>query len=241
MSDRAWSISPAVTRRLTLDQVVAALARSPLIDAVVLIGSATERLRPESDLDLIVVLDAAAPPLGVGLTHVDGRLADVLFVRSDALAALAEALRSGVPLAPEPAALAAWLARGRVRHDRTGLAATAADLARGHTAPMQPPTLADRYALWFSVNFNVLHTERMLSSADPLYHEAIDVRFLYQLLDLFSGYFRVRGLAAGGEKHALRHLAAHDPAYLALFQECLREPDHARRVSLYRELAEATL
>ena len=236
-----WLTTPAPTRHLSLNQVVAALARSPRIEAIALIGSATGQLRPESDIDFLVVLAADAPRLGVGLTHVDGRLADVVFARADALAALAAALRAGAPLDPDQSRLAAWLAEGRVLHDRSGLAAEVAAGARETPRQHAAPSPADRHALWFSANFNLLHTERMLDSADPLYHEAIEVRFLYQLLDLFFGYFRLRGLEALGEKHALRHLAEHDPAYLDLFQRCLHEPDRARRVALYRELAEATV
>ena len=81
----------------------------------------------------------------------------------------------------------------------------------------------------------------MLASTDPRYHEAIDVRFLYQLLDLFFGYFRARGMPVFGEKDALRHLQAHDRPYLELFRACLHEVDRARRVELYGELVGRTI
>jgi predicted nucleotidyltransferase len=236
-----WPTAPALSRDWTFDQVVAALARSRRVEAVVLIGSATGDPRPESDLDLLVILDPEAPRVGVGLTHVDGRLTDLVFVRADVLPALVEALRGGAPLEPEHARLAAWLSEGRVLHDRASLTTEAARLAKASRWRARAPTPADQYAIWFSINFNLRHTERMLASADRLYHDAIDVRFLYQLLDLLFGYFRLRGREARGEKEAIRYLGTHDPAYLALFQSCLHEPDRVHRVALYRQLAEATV
>jgi predicted nucleotidyltransferase len=236
VSELPWPTRPAANEHLPLDQVVAALARSPAVEAVVLIGSATGDLRPESDLDLLVVLAEGAPELGVLVTRIDGRLADVVFVRADALARLASPA-----LDEDGAKLAHWLATGRVAHDRTGRATAAAARVREQPPAPAAPAPGDLYGLWFSANFNLLHTRRMLASSDPLYHEAIDVRFLYQLLDLFFGYFRARGLAVRGEKDALRHLGAHDPAYLDLFRACLHEPDRRRRVALYEELVRQTV
>jgi hypothetical protein len=100
---------------------------------------------------------------------------------------------------------------------------------------------ADLYGLRFSANFDLLHMRRMLASSDPLYQEAVDVRFLYQLLDLFFGYFHARGLAARGEKDALRYLAAQDGPYLELFRACLGEADRTQRVELYQELVRRTV
>jgi predicted nucleotidyltransferase len=237
VSGPPWPTHAARTDRLSLDQVVAALARSPAIEAVALIGSTVGDLRPESDLDLLVVLGEDAPDLGVLLTRIGGRLADVVFVPSDALGRL----QRSPPIDEDATKLAHWLATGRVAHDRTGRATAIAQALRDRSPQPTAPAPADLYGLWFSANFNLLHTRRMLASGDDLYAEAIDVRFLYQLLDLFFGYFRARGLTANGEKEALRYLRAHDRPYLALFRACLHEPDRARRVELYAELVARTV
>jgi predicted nucleotidyltransferase len=213
VSGPPWPTHAARTDRLSLDQVVAALARSPAIEAVALIGSTVGDLRPESDLDLLVVLGEDAPDLGVLLTRIGGRLADVVFVPSDALGRL----QRSPPIDEDATKLAHWLATGRVAHDRTGRATAIAQALRDRSPQPTGPAPADLYA------------------------EAIDVRFLYQLLDLFFGYFRARGLTANGEKEALRYLRAHDRPYLALFRACLHEPDRARRVELYAELVARTV
>ncbi|HEY3108691.1 MAG TPA: nucleotidyltransferase domain-containing protein [Chloroflexota bacterium] len=213
--------TPAVTASCRLEEVLAALERSGAVEAVVLLGSTTREPAPWSDLDLLVVLGQGAPPLSSLATRIDGRLADVLFFRP------ADIER------PDPR-IAHWLATGRVALDRTGV------LARVPSARAEPPTYADLYGPADHASYNLAQTRRMLGAADPLYQRALDWRFLYQLLDLWQGYFRTRALPSRGEKEDIRYLAAHDPAWLDLFERCLHETDRPRRVDLYARLVEAT-
>ena len=213
--------TPAVTASWRLEEVLAALERSRAVEAVVLLGSTAGETAPWSDLDLLVVLGEGAPPLGTLATRIDGRFADVLFFRPADLAR------------PDPR-IAHWLATGRVVFDRSGV------LARVPPAPAEPPDYADLYGPADHASYNLAQTRRMLGAADPLYRRALDWRFLYQLLDLWQGYFRMRALPSRGEKEDIRYLAAHDPAWLELFERCLHETDRPGRVDLYARLVEAT-
>ena len=77
----------------------------------------------------------------------------------------------------------------------------------------------------------------MLASDDPVYQQALDMRLLYSVAEVFTGYFDLRRLSWEGEKAAIRYLAANDPEYLDLFQRCLAEADRARKAQLYEQLA----
>jgi predicted nucleotidyltransferase len=217
--------TPAVTADWPLADVLAALERAPEVEAVVLLGSTARRPEPWSDLDLLVVLAAPserpAPPLSSLATRIDGRLADVLFLRPADLAR------------PDPR-IAHWVGTGRVVFDRSSV------LAGVPSASVEPPSYAQRYGLTDHASYNLAQTRRMLAAADPLYQRALDWRFLYQLLDLWQGYFRVRSLPSRGEKEDIKHLAAHDPGWLDLFERCLHESARAGRVELYAQLIEAT-
>jgi predicted nucleotidyltransferase len=215
-------VGPAVTASWSLDQVVDALRRAPEIEAVALIGSAAGGLRPWSDLDLLVVLGDGAPPLSSLATRIDGRFADVLFFRA------ADLSRPDVRIAH-------WLSTGRVLFDRTEV------FSRVPPAPALEPNYAQRYGTADHASYNLAHTRRMLAAGDPLYQRALDWRFLYQLLDLWQGYFRLRGLPSRGEKEDIRYLAAHDSDWLELFERCLHETDRPRRVELYAQLVAATV
>lgn len=230
--------SPTLT--LTLDQVIARLARHDAVDGVIVMGSASDNtLKPASDYDLWVVLSALPAPLWLVFTWVDHRLTEVLFTSVPNL----ERLVADGAIAPANSHAATeldWLRHGRIAFDRVGRLRRARERARA-TGQVGPVRERDSYATWFKINYNVQQTRRMLGADDPLYHLAVDFRLLYSLAELWTGYFVVRRLPWLGEKAALRYLSVHDPDYLALFRRCLGETDRARKVGLYAELATATL
>jgi predicted nucleotidyltransferase len=217
----ALPTTPAVTHSWSLPEVLAALERAPEIQAVVLLGSTAREPKPWSDFDLLVVLGDSAPPLSSLATRIDGRLADVLFFRP-------------ADFTYPDARIAHWVTTGQVVFDRAGV------LAHLPPVPEASTPYAEQYRIADHANYNLAQTRRMVTAADPLYQRALDWRFLYQLLDLWQGYFQVRSLVSRGEKEDIRYLAVHDPGWLDLFERCLHEPEHVRRVELYARLIEAT-
>ena len=81
----------------------------------------------------------------------------------------------------------------------------------------------------------------MAGSDDEVYRQAVDLRMLYQLADLMVDYFHLRAMGWRGEEEAIRFWRDNDPDYLALFTRCQWAPDRAERISLYRDLVEATV
>jgi hypothetical protein len=55
------------------------------------------------------------------------------------------------------------------------------------------------------------------------------------------GYFQLRGLRWEGDKAAVRHLMAHDPAYMDLLTRFLGAQDREHKCALYQQLAVRTV
>jgi hypothetical protein len=233
-------ISPSRSDALSLDDVVTRLARHDVVAGIVLIGSTGDTtLTAASDYDLLIVLSTMPAPMHVALTTIEGRLADIIFILQSEIDALLTR-QDAIPQDSWEARLLHWVQTGRVVVDRQRqlqrLQQNAAALPRATL-----PDAGELYRTWFGINYNVLQTQRILASPDPVYQMTVDLRLLYCLSDLWVAYFRVRRLAWAGEKAAIRHLAEHDPNYLTRFQRCLAETDRRTKVAQYVALAEQTL
>lgn len=240
-ANAAGAARPALTAELGLDELVARLSDCPDIAGVLALGSTRDnRLTPASDLDLVLVLAAWPAPIHVGITHVAGRLTDLLFLDLIAVRALAANDRP-LPLSDPLAAGAAWLLTGEILFDRHGdLARAQARLRSIPDSPLRPHTAGELYGAWFHLNFNLAHNRRLYASEDPLYCLALDYRLLFCLADLLVQYVEFHGMRWEGEKTALRYLAAHDSAYLQLYRQALAAISRKERFALYEQLCALT-
>ncbi len=224
--------------RLDLEALVARLSRRESVDGIVFVGSTgTSALRPNSDYDVVVIIDEPELPLLVGLTTVDGRLTDLLF----ATVAEVEGLLSGARPGADawPARLARWVAQGRIVFDRSGRLQRLSQLLA--EAPLVADLQGGSHETWFSLNYDLAHNRRLAASTDPADRTALQIRLLYAVKELVTGYFRLRAVEWSGEKAAVRYLAEHDPGYLATLRACLDEIVPDGRMAPYETLAERTL
>src|SRR5260221_14707589 len=74
-------LTTQATHRSTLDEFINHLHGRPEVAGLIIMGSAARGAPgPDSDYDLLLVLEALPAPLSVGLTWIDGRLTDLIFV-----------------------------------------------------------------------------------------------------------------------------------------------------------------
>ena len=192
---------------------------------------------PVSDIDLLLVVDEAHANLRSGVTCIGGRMGDLLFATTGEISEIANA-ESALDAATWIGMLASHLERADILLDRHGaLAMAQAQIRRCELASSAEPGAA--YRAWNKINYDRQHNRRMLESDDPDYAAALDVRLLYGLVDVFTGYFATRGLRWQGEKAAARYLREHDPEFLALFQQAHSENDRRAKFGLYERLCEA--
>ena len=238
-------ISPSHSDSLSLEAVVARLARHEVVTGIVLLGSTgAPALTAASDYDLLIVLSAMPAPLHVAVTTIDKRLADIIFITQSEIERLL-ARDQEIPQDSWEARLLHWVQTGRIAFDRitpdrVGLLHQLRQKAASLPLATQPD-MGERYRTWFGVNYNLVQTQRILESPDPVYQMTVDLRLLYCLSELWGAYFRLRGLVWAGEKAAIRYLAEHDPGYLARFQRCLAEADRRAKVEQYAALAAEAL
>ena len=236
----SW-ISTSPTHAVPLEQAIDRLSRHGAVEGILIIGSAVESsMTPASDYDLVLVLSDMPVPLGVALTTIDGRLADLIFVTARQID---EVLALDAPVDGDQwiGRIVRWLLAGQIAYDRSGAIARAQAKVQGGDW-LLAKTLLDGYGAWFRINFNLAHTRRLFVSPDPTYQAAAELRTaLYGHSDLLFGYWEIRALSWEGDKAAIRYLTAHDPDYLALFQRFMREPDPRDKFALYEQLAARTI
>ncbi len=219
----------------TLDQLIARLAAQPVVDGVLLMGSTATTPTPDSDYDLLLVVNELPTPAHLVVTMVDDRFAEVYVQTTAQIDAL---INSDQPISTHSfdGALVTWFHTGRIAFDRAGQLQRVQEQLRLNPR-LVPPGDNEIYRTWFRINYNVTQTHRMLHAADPWYHQAVDFRLLYSLPEVVIGYLKVRGLPWNGEKWALRFLHTNDPRFFDLFQRCIVAVDRAAKFVLYEQIA----
>ena len=232
-----WPVPGSRSHTMTLDEVIARLSEHEVVDGLMLVGSAGgATFMAASDYDLVVVLSDMPAPLQVGLTTIDGRLADLLFVTVEQVEQILD-LAQPVDAEDWIGRIVRWLQGGQVVFDRAGRLGRAQQQVMMRTW-LRVPDASYRSGAWFGLNYNLLQTRRLCASDDPVYAMAADLRMaVYGTADLLFGYFRVRELRWEGDKAAVRYLRAYDPAYLDLLMQFIGATDRTHKLRLYETLA----
>jgi len=223
----------------SLDEVVARLAQHREVESIAILGSgATGILSPASDYDVLVVLSEMPVPVSLVLTTIERRLAEVVFFSADTI----EQWLAMETFDTESYAgsMLRRLKKARVAFDRTGRITRLYEKALSSSWE-EKHDQQKVWQAWFNCNYDLQHTKRLLTSTDPVYLMAGDLRLLSGIYDLWKAYFLIRQVPWQGEKEAIRYLMSHDPAYVEVFQRCLAETNRERKVELYEKVAALTL
>lgn len=223
----------------SLDEVVARLTQHQEIESIAILGSGAKGiLNPASDYDVLVVLSEMPVPVSLVLTTIEGRLAEVVFFSADTI----EQWLTMETFDAESYAgsMLRRLQKARVAFDRTGRITRLYEKALS-SSWKEEHDQQKIWEAWFNCNYDLQHTKRLLTSTDPVYLMAGDLRLLTNISNLLKTYFLIRQVPWQGEKEAFRHLSSHDPAYLEVFQYCLAETNRERKVDFYEKMAALTL
>jgi hypothetical protein len=231
----------APTATWPLAAVIEHLAKHPNVNGIMQIGSlTTTTFSPASDYDLVIVLRDAPMPWYVGVTSIDHRFTDLLFVSPAALESIT-ALSAPIPLSDPLTPIIRWLQTGQILFDRSARLATAQHHVRSASWIAPVPDKAV-YGAWFATNYNLAQARRMLSAQADLYQMTVDIRMaLHGHMDVWYSYFTIRRIADTGEKDAIRYLQAHDPDFLSEYRQFIHETDRNVKFARYEKVAALAL
>ncbi len=215
MDDTARSISLNVS----LEEVIARLSTNKTVLGILQIGSLRGgQVGVESDYDLVIILDETQKRWFVGVTTIDHRFTDLIFVNRSAVQAVLD-LDLQIEQEDYRAPIVRWFRDGELLCAKNGLVGRAQEkVKRGDW--IKPIREDVAYGAWFRINYNLAQLRRMILSADPLYQQVVDIRMVvYGTSDLWFGYFAQRNMEWSGDKTAIRYLSEHDPEFLQTFQQ----------------------
>jgi hypothetical protein len=230
---------------LSLEQVIAALSASPVVDGIALFGSraGTTDASPISDHDLLLLVTELPVPIFQMFTHIGGRMADLVFVETAAADRILTVDEPVMSRSFEGMQLQKMLT-AQIVYDASGRLARLQQYARQRQASGDLFLPASENALYdscFWPNHALYHMKRMAQSDDPAYLTAVDLMLAGSLGALGRTYYQVRDLHWEGEKAAVRYWQAHDPDFLERLRECIAKPDRHEKLALYEVLLRQAL
>jgi hypothetical protein len=184
----------------------------------------------------LIVLRNARNTWYVGVTTIDNRFTDLLFVNEEAITAI-QNLTSVLPSSHELAPIIRWLKNGVILYDRVG------KLTRAQQKVQQGAWVSslsdeDAYGAWFALCYNLAVTKRMMSAGDDFYHAAAGIRMaVYGHMDLWFGYFKMRKMVWEGDKATLTYLQLNDTDFLDAYQKFITSIPLEQKILLYEQAA----
>jgi predicted nucleotidyltransferase len=227
----------SITSEWSIEGVYDRLKQNEEVEGLLLIGSlAKNELSPASDYDLVIVLRNSQLSWYVGVTTINNRFTDLLFVNEEAITAI-QNLTSVLPFSHELAPIIRWLKNGVILYDRMG------KLTRAQRKVQQGKWISsisdeDAYGAWFALCYNLAVTKRMMSADDDFYHAAAGIRMaVYGHMDLWFGYFKMRKMEWAGDKATLTYLRLNDTHFLEAYQKFITSIPLEQKILLYEQAA----
>lgn len=208
------------------------LRKNGNVDCVFLTGShGAGKQKPYSDLDLVVVFRKNVKKIKSAYMFIDDYFSDIFFFdlndikRIDGSKELSQSSFDSMFLD--------WLWKGKILFDKSGMVS---NLAKKSKRPRIKTPFAERFWAWQQISYNYIANKRYFESKDKLYHEALEMRLLYSVIQLITGYFNLRGIPWRGEKLAVLRLKVDAPDFYKLFRQYISSPALAKRFKIYSRM-----
>ena len=232
-----FSIPPSITNNISLENLITTLKNNEIVAGIVVAGSkGRNELKPESDYDIVLILQNYPHPMHVLLTTIEGRMSDIAFWSVEQLDHMLKMDKVEGNIAEST--VFNWIYTGNIEYDPGGKLAAIKSHKPDFLIGDNP---REQFRLWYQINFNLYHGERMLKSDDEVYLMAMDFRFLYMLLEVLDAYMINRGIPQRGEKHTIRYLKEHSPEHLKLYLAALQASNRQEKFKFYKQFAEIAL
>ena len=221
----------------TLKNLIKNLSASPQVRSIFTTGTTASGYNPSSDIDLVVILDNNRENVKSIYTTIENRFADIFFYDVDFVKKLHK--MESVNASSFEGMFIGWLTKGKIEYDTDDILKNFKTKIIEHP-PQQTITEQEKRDFWIKVNYNLIANTRYYESKDTLYHEALEIRLLYSVIELITAYFSFRNVPWRGEKTAVKYFKEHDQEYYSIFQKCVSSSNLEEKIKQYTLLAEST-
>lgn len=222
---------------VSLKFILEKLKKNRNVDCVFLTGShGVGRQKPYSDLDLVIVLKRNTKNIKSVYTFIDGAFADIFFFDLNDIRRISGSKE--LSQSSFDSMFLDWLWKGKILFDKSGKVSR---LAGKTKRPRIKTPFSEKFNAWQQISYNYLANKRYFESNDPLYHEALEIRLSYSVIQLITGYFNLRGIPWRGEKLAVQRLKTDAPDFYKLFRMYTISPDLTKRFELYIQMVKKVL
>ena len=223
-----------------LQNIIENLKSKDEVDAVFLTGSHGANTKPYSDIDLIIILKENTKSLQSIFAWIDGIFADIYFFDMENIERIMSAdwLTSSTNESKHTmnASLYSWVKKGTIQFDKSGSLTNLKNLKKEIKVAEN-----EKLIEWKNINYNFEANTRYFESGDPLYYEALEIRLLYSIPQLISGYLKFHGVVWQGEKFAISYLKENNRAFYDEFVAYSKSSTLEEKFNHYKNLVKATL
>lgn len=218
-----------------IDALVAKLEAKSEVDAVFLTGSfGRSKESGASDIDMVIILKDNRAKIKSVYQIIDGAFADIFFFdHKDIRKVLAVEKMDGNSM---DGILISWLLRAKILFDKSGLITK----TKGHTRRVLLfVSEKERKDIIQKISYNYFQNTRYYNSSDALYRDALEIRLLYSITELITGFLTLHGEPWRGEKHAIAFMKTKDKYFYETFLEYQTSSNLKLRMEAYEKMMAA--
>ena len=197
-----------------LEYTISRLRDKAEVDSVFLTGSYGADYKPYSDIDLVIILEKHEYDLTSLFTWVGDKFADIFFFDHSDLNRIENSIE--LPAGELDAVFINWLKKAIIQFDKSGKITRLKGIVESLEEKIVASKL-DKDIFWQKINYNFVVNSRYFYSHDPLYLKALEIRLLYSVSELLSGYFKFWDISWQGEKKAIKYLESQDSRFYKAF------------------------
>src|SRR3989344_7053424 len=217
----------------SLSKIIEKLKSSEDVDAVFITGShGTKESRSYSDIDLVIILKENRKNLYSLFRWIDGVFADIYFFDLDDLKRIGDITEPHEDSWDE--VFLEWLKKSDINFDKSGTLSELKNKTKENGNVLISTKVKND--VWQRINYNYVANKRYFESKDPLYLEALELRLLYSVLKIISGYLSLRDVAWRGEKAAVKYLKNNHLDFYNLFIKYSKSELLETRFELYSQM-----
>ncbi len=218
----------------SLETIIQKLEQKPEVDAVFLTGSiGNNTSTADSDIDLIIILKDNTQGIESIFTWIDGVFADIYFFDLENIKSIIESntlsSESGHMSDKMNHLLYVWLKKGEIRFDKSGELTKLKSMEK----ELVPVSEQKKWNSWVNTNYNFEANTRYFNAKDSKYHEALEMRLLYSVIQVICTYFDFIGEQWRGEKLAITYLKEHDLDFYEMFIRYTKATNLGERFTEY--------